>query len=175
MKQIVLIALRRPYTFMVIAIVVVLFGGRTIFRMPTDVFPHITIPVTSVVWVYTGMLPQKVEGRITYLFERFLTSTVEGIKYIHSSYAKVQLTAPVDRQSFTIPSTALVFQEHGTQVAVVTEATRVHLKPITVSKLMDKVVEVEEGLSASDRVINNPSAALHEGATVRVVTPGAEV
>ncbi|MGE3978191.1 MAG: efflux RND transporter periplasmic adaptor subunit [Nitrospira sp.] len=87
------------------------------------------------------------------------------------SYAKVQLTAPVDRQSFMIPSTALVFQEHGTQVAVVTEDARVHLKPITVSKLMDKVVEVEEGLSASDRVINNPSAALHEGATVRIVTP----
>ncbi len=93
MKQIVLIALRRPYTFVVIAIMVVLFGGRTIFRMPTDVFPNITIPVTSVVWVYTGMLPQKVEGRITYLFERFLTSTVEGIKYIHShSYYGFSIT-----------------------------------------------------------------------------------
>jgi RND family efflux transporter MFP subunit len=87
------------------------------------------------------------------------------------SYAKVRLTAPVDRQSFTIPSTALVFQEHGTQVAVVTDETRVHLVPITVSKMMDKAVEVEEGLSAHDRVINNPSAALHEGATVRIVTP----
>lgn len=87
------------------------------------------------------------------------------------SYAKVQLTAPVDRQSFTIPSTALVFQEHGTQVAVVREDTRVHLQPITVRKLMDKVVEVEEGIFASDRVINNPSAALHDGATVRIVTP----
>ena len=52
--------------------------------MPTDVFPNITIPVTSVVWIYSGLLPQQVEGRITYLFERFLTSTVEGIKYIHS-------------------------------------------------------------------------------------------
>lgn len=87
------------------------------------------------------------------------------------SYAKVQLTAPVDRKAFTIPSTTLVFQEHGTQVAVVTEDNRVHLKSITVSKLMDKVIEVEEGLSAHDRVINNPSAALHEDATVRVVTP----
>ena len=84
MKQIVLIALRRPYTFVVISIMVLLFGGRTILHMATDVFPNITIPVTSVVWVYSGMLPQQVEGRITYLFERFLTSTVEGIKYIHS-------------------------------------------------------------------------------------------
>ena len=50
------------------------------------------------------------------------------------SYAKVHLTAPVNRQAFTIPSTALVFQEHGTQVAVVTEDDRVHFKSITVSK-----------------------------------------
>ncbi|HEY6260919.1 MAG TPA: efflux RND transporter periplasmic adaptor subunit [Nitrospiraceae bacterium] len=87
------------------------------------------------------------------------------------SYAKVRLTAPVDRQVFTIPPTALVFQEHGTQVAVVTEDSHVHLTPITVSKLMDTAVEVGEGLSARDRVVNNPSAALHEGALVRIVTP----
>jgi len=84
MNQIVLIALRRPYTFVVMSILIVLLGGLTVSHMPTDVFPNITIPVTSVVWTYAGLLPQQVEGRITYLFERFLTSTVEGIKYIHS-------------------------------------------------------------------------------------------
>jgi RND family efflux transporter MFP subunit len=87
------------------------------------------------------------------------------------SYAEVHLTAPVDRQAFTMPSTALVFQEQNTQVAVLTEDDRVHLKPITVSKLMDQVVEVAEGLSANDRIVNNPSAALLEGDKVRVVTP----
>jgi len=87
------------------------------------------------------------------------------------SYAEVHLTAPVDRQAFTIPSTALVFQEHGTQVAVVTDDDRVHLQPIAVSKLMDNAVEVAEGISASDRVVNNPSAALLEGDKVRIVTP----
>lgn len=87
------------------------------------------------------------------------------------SYAKVVLTAPVDRQIHTIPSTALVFQEHGTQVAVVTKDDRVHLQPITVSKLFDNAVEVAEGISASDRVVNNPSAALLEGDKVRIVTP----
>jgi hypothetical protein len=66
----------------------------------------------------------------------------------------------------------LVFQEHGTQVAVVTEDDRVHLKPITVVKLMDNAVEVAGGgISTSDRVVNNPSAALLEGEKVRVVTP----
>ncbi|HJR76952.1 MAG TPA: efflux RND transporter periplasmic adaptor subunit [Nitrospiraceae bacterium] len=87
------------------------------------------------------------------------------------SYAKVELTAPVDRQVFVIPSTALVFQEHGTEVAVVTEDDRVHMKPIIVSKLMDNAIEVEKGLSMGDRIVNNPSAALLEGNKVRVVTP----
>ncbi|HSA61897.1 MAG TPA: efflux RND transporter periplasmic adaptor subunit [Nitrospiraceae bacterium] len=87
------------------------------------------------------------------------------------SYAKVVLTAPVDRKSFMIPSTALVFQEHGTQVAVVTEDDRVHMKPIAVSKLMDNAVEVAEGISTSDRIVNNPSAALLEGDKVRIVAP----
>jgi RND family efflux transporter MFP subunit len=87
------------------------------------------------------------------------------------SYAEVHLTAPVDRKAFTIPSTALVFQEHGTQVAKVTENNRVHFQPIAVSRLMDNMVEVAEGLSANDRVVNNPSAALLEGDQVRVVAP----
>lgn len=87
------------------------------------------------------------------------------------SYAQVHLTAPVDSQAFTMPSTALVFQEHSAQVAVVTEDDRVHLKAITVSRLMDQIVEVAAGISEGDRIINNPSAALLEGTKVRVVTP----
>jgi RND family efflux transporter MFP subunit len=95
----------------------------------------------------------------------------EDLSLWPGSYAKVELTAPVDRQVFVIPSTALVFQEHGTQVAVVTEDDRVHMKPIIVSRLMDNAIEVEKGISASDRIVNNPSAALLEGNKVRVVTP----
>src|SRR5207237_7747658 len=87
------------------------------------------------------------------------------------SYAQVQLTAPIDRQAFTIPSTALVFQEHGTQVAVVTEDDRVHLKTITVSKLMDTAVEVAGGISPGDRVVNNPRAALLQGEKLRIPSP----
>ncbi|MBS0149685.1 MAG: efflux RND transporter periplasmic adaptor subunit [Nitrospira sp.] len=87
------------------------------------------------------------------------------------SYAQVHLTAPVDRQAFTMPSTALVFQERSAQVAVVTDDETVHLKDIKVARLMDQMVEVAEGLSENDRIINNPSAALLEGNKVRVVTP----
>ena len=87
------------------------------------------------------------------------------------SYARVRLTVPVEKNVVTIPSTALVFQEHGTQVAVATDDNRVHFKAITVGRLLDNAVEVTEGLSTSDRIINNPRAALLEGKNVRVVTP----
>ena len=87
------------------------------------------------------------------------------------SYAEVHLTAPVDRQAFTMPSTALVFQEHNTQVAVVTEDDRVQFKRITVGRLMDTFIEVAEGLSANDRIINNPSNALLDGDKVRLAAP----
>ena len=93
MNHIVLIALRRPYTFVVLAFLIVLFGTMSVLHMPTDVFPNITIPITSVVWDYAGLMPRQVEGRITYLFERALTATVEGIKYIHShSYSGFAIT-----------------------------------------------------------------------------------
>jgi RND family efflux transporter MFP subunit len=87
------------------------------------------------------------------------------------SYAQVNLTAPVDRKVFTIPSTALVFQEHGTQVAMLDEDDRVHFQPILVSRLLDSAVEVAEGIATHNRIVNNPSAALLEGDKVRVVTP----
>lgn len=84
MNAIVRIALKRPYTFIVFSILILLFGIKSIFDTPTDVFPNIKIPVISVVWAYQGMLPSDVSGRITYFFERALTSTVEGIKEINS-------------------------------------------------------------------------------------------
>lgn len=90
------------------------------------------------------------------------------------SYAEVHLTAPVDRQTFTIPSTALVFQEHNTQVALVTEDDRVRFKRITVGRLTNQLIEVVDGISASDRVINNPSNALLDGDKVRVTAPESE-
>jgi multidrug efflux pump subunit AcrB len=85
MNQIVLIALRRPYTFVVLSILIVLFGIMSVLKSATDVFPPIKIPVVSVVWAYAGLLPQDVSGRITFYYERALTSTVEGIARIESN------------------------------------------------------------------------------------------
>jgi multidrug efflux pump subunit AcrB len=85
MNQLVLVALKKPYTFVVLAILILIFGALAAEEAPTDVFPVIQIPVSSVVWIYDNLMPADVEGRITYVFERFLTQTVEGIKYIWSN------------------------------------------------------------------------------------------
>ncbi|WHZ26025.1 MAG: putative Co/Zn/Cd efflux system membrane fusion protein [Nitrospira sp.] len=87
------------------------------------------------------------------------------------SYAQAQITAPVNRQAFSMPLTALVFQEESAQVAVLTEDDRVHYKRIAIGRLNAHTIDVAEGLSANDRIINNPSNALLEGDKVRVVTP----
>lgn len=87
------------------------------------------------------------------------------------SYASVTLTVPTDGNVLTIPSSSMVFDEKGTQVAIVTDDERIHFKPIKVGKILDAVVEVTEGISKSDHIVNNPSAALLEGDRVRLVTP----
>ena len=81
---IVLIALRRPYTFVVLAVVIALFGVRSALLTPTDIFPNINIPVVSVVWTYNGLLPNDMSGRVIYYYERTLTAQVGDIEHIES-------------------------------------------------------------------------------------------
>ena len=78
------LALRRPYTFIVMSMLIVLLGMVTILRMPTDIFPDIDIPVISVVWNYAGLAPEEMEKRIVSNFERGLTTTVNDIEHIES-------------------------------------------------------------------------------------------
>ena len=81
---IVALALRRPYTFTVFAILILIAGGVAIVRTPKDIFPSINIPVVSVLWGYAGMSPEGMESHITSLFERGLTTTVDNIEHIES-------------------------------------------------------------------------------------------
>ena len=81
---IVRLALRRPYTFVVAALLVVILGVLSIRRMPTDIFPEIEIPVISVIFNYTGMSLDDMEKRIVANFERFVTTTVNDIEHIES-------------------------------------------------------------------------------------------
>ena len=81
---IVRLALRRPYTFVVAAILLLILGPLAILRTPTDIFPNINIPVVSALWSYTGMDPEQMSQRIVYNYERALTTTVNDIEHIES-------------------------------------------------------------------------------------------
>jgi multidrug efflux pump subunit AcrB len=81
---IVRLALRRPYTFVVMAVLIAFLGGAAIVTMPVDIFPYIDIPIVSVVWQYTGLSPEEMEKRVVTNFERGLTSNVNDIEHIES-------------------------------------------------------------------------------------------
>jgi multidrug efflux pump subunit AcrB len=77
-------ALRRPYTFVVMALVIALGGGLSIKKAPTDIFPSIDIPVLSVIWNYGGLPPEEMEKRIVNNFERFVTTIVADVDHVES-------------------------------------------------------------------------------------------
>src|SRR6202789_3285783 len=81
---IVLTALRRPYTFVVLSLLIAIFGVLAALRTPTDIFPNINIPVISVVWTYNGLLPSDMSGRVVYYYERTLTAQVGDIEHLES-------------------------------------------------------------------------------------------
>lgn len=98
-------ALHRPYTFVVLALLLLIIGPLAALRMPTDIFPEIRIPVIAVAWQYTGLPPDEMAGRISTQFQRSLTTTVNNIEHIEAnSYAGI--------------SVVKVFFQPGTDVAV---------------------------------------------------------
>src|SRR5215510_342266 len=92
---IVRLALSRPYTFVVMAILIAILGGSAITTMPVDIFPYIDIPVVSVLWVYNGLSPEEMEKRVVTSFERSITSNVNDVEHIesqaYSGYAVVRI------------------------------------------------------------------------------------
>jgi multidrug efflux pump subunit AcrB len=79
------VALARPYTFVVLAILILLLSPVVIQRTPTDIFPNVDIPVVAVAWQFTGLNAEEMEGRITTVFERVMTTTVDNIERIEST------------------------------------------------------------------------------------------
>ena len=101
------LALRRPYTFVVMSALIALVGVLAIVRMPTDILPEIDIPVISVVWSYGGLPPEEMEKRVVTGFERFLTTVVNDIEHIES-------------QSLTGVSVIKVFFHPGAKIEAAT-------------------------------------------------------
>src|SRR5207302_11302774 len=81
---IVRLALRRPYTFVVMSILIVIMGTLASLRAPTDIFPNINIPVVSIIWNYNGLVPEDMADRVVSITERALTTTVDNIEHIES-------------------------------------------------------------------------------------------
>src|ERR1700757_1150720 len=82
---IVKLALDRPYTFVVLALLILLVSPLVILRTPTDIFPNINLPVIAVSWTYTGMNAPELEGRLTTVYEKILTTLVDNIEHIEST------------------------------------------------------------------------------------------
>jgi multidrug efflux pump subunit AcrB len=107
MMWLVRMALKRPYTFVVMSMLIVILGAVTIARMPTDIFPDIDIPVISVIWNYAGLSPEEMEKRIVNNYERNLTTTVNDIEHIES-------------QSLTGVSVVKIFFQPGAKIEAAT-------------------------------------------------------
>jgi multidrug efflux pump subunit AcrB len=107
MMWLVRMALKRPYTFVVMSMLIVIMGVLTITRMPTDIFPDIDIPVISVVFNYGGLSPEEMEKRIVNNYERSLTTTVNDIEHIES-------------QSLTGVSVVKIFFQPGAKIEAAT-------------------------------------------------------
>ena len=111
---IVRLALARPYTFVVLALVIVLLTPVVLLRTPTDIFPDINIPVISLVWKYTGLSPQEMEQRITSNSERAVTTLVNDVEHIESesidgtSVVKIYFQPNANIQSALAQTTAIV-------------------------------------------------------------------
>src|SRR5947208_15062080 len=89
------LALRRPYTFVVAALLLLLVTPFVLLRTPTDVLPEINIPVVSIIWNFTGLSAKVIEQRMLYTEERVLTSTINDIQHIESTFTNSFVTIKV--------------------------------------------------------------------------------
>jgi multidrug efflux pump subunit AcrB len=105
MLNLVRIALTRPYTFVVLAVLILIVGPLAALRTPTDIFPEIRIPIIAVVWGYTGLPPDEMSGRVMLQFQRALTTTVNDIEHIEAT-------------SYTGVGIVKVFFQPGTDISI---------------------------------------------------------
>src|SRR5713101_5810746 len=123
---IVRVALQRPYTFVVVALLILIASPVVVLRTPTDIFPNIDIPVIAVAWTFTGLNPEEMEGRVTTQYERILTTTVDNIEHIESTTVNGQAMVKIflqpnarldtaNAQVTAVSQTILRFLPPGTQ------------------------------------------------------------
>jgi multidrug efflux pump subunit AcrB len=131
---IVRLALRRPYTFVVVSMMIAILGVSAIVSMPVDIFPYIDIPVVSVVWTYLGLPPEEMEKRIVTFFERAMTTTVNDIEHIES-------------QSYTGVSVVRVYFQPNAKVEValaqITAISQTLLRPLPPGTMPPSIIKYD--------------------------------
>ncbi|HTZ49999.1 MAG TPA: efflux RND transporter permease subunit [Verrucomicrobiae bacterium] len=127
---IVRVALDRPYTFTVLAMLILILSPVVIMRTPVDIFPNIDIPVIAVAWQYTGLNPEEMEGRLTTVYERVLTTTVDNIEHIESTTVAGQAIVKIFLQPGASLDTA------NAQVTAISQTVLRQLPPGTLPPLI---------------------------------------
>ena len=127
---IVKVALNRPYTFIVMALLILLASPVVIMRTPTDIFPNINIPVIAVAWTYTGLNAEELEGRLTTVYEKGLTTTVDNIEHIESTTVHGQAIVKIFLQPNANLATA------NAQITAVSQANLRNFPPGTLPPLI---------------------------------------
>jgi multidrug efflux pump subunit AcrB len=146
---IVRVALDRPYTFIVLALLILILSPVVILRTPTDIFPNINIPVVAVAWTYTGLNPEELEGRLTSVYERNLTTTVDNVEHIESTTVNGEAIVKIFLQPGASLDTA------NAQVTAISQAVLRQLPPGTLPPLIinysaSSVPILQLGLSGQD-------------------------
>jgi multidrug efflux pump subunit AcrB len=172
---IVRLALNRPYTFIVLALLIVILSPVVILRTPTDIFPNINIPVVAVAWTYTGLSPEETEGRITTVFERVLTTTVDNIEHLESTTVNgtaivkiyLQPNASIDRANAQITAVSQT---------ILRQLPPGSLPPLIVNYSASTVPILQLGLSGKNLTESQLNdIALNFLRTQLVTVPGASV
>ncbi|MGA2982094.1 MAG: efflux RND transporter permease subunit, partial [Terriglobales bacterium] len=127
---IVKVALNRPYTFIVLALLILILSPVVILRTPIDIFPNINIPVVAVGWQYTGMNPEELEGWTTSVYERVLTATVDNIQHLESTTVNGQAIVKIYFQPGASLDTA------NAQVTAISQTILRQLPPGTLPPLI---------------------------------------
>src|SRR5256712_28063 len=167
------VALSRPYTFIVLALLILIASPVVVLRTPTDIFPNIDIPVIAVAWQFTGLNPEEMEGRITTQYERVLTTTVDNIEHIESTTVNGQAMVKIFLQPHARLDTA------NAQVTAVSQTILRQLPPGTQPPLIinysaSTVPILQLALSGlSESELND--AGLNFLRTQLVTVPGASI
>src|SRR5215469_5862090 len=127
---IVRVALNRPYTFIVLALLILILSPVMMFRTPTDIFPNIDIPVIAAAWQFTGLNPEELEGRLTSVYERVLTTTVDNIEHLESTTVNGQAIVKIYLQHGASLDTA------NAQVTAISQTILRQLPPGTLPPLI---------------------------------------